>query len=113
MTSGKFAAAWSETLAESIWQNELLHSTLENATLFNEFPDTRLGKQFEWVSKAIKGKDDLGLDRCAFYLRMGGFDTHFDQEDYLGLRFEEINDAIETFVDEMRKQNMWEKVVLV
>merc|ERR1719276_47667 len=44
---------------------------------------------------------------------MGGFDTHFDQEDYLGLRFEEINDAIETFVAEMKAQKMWENVVIV
>jgi len=113
--SGLYGETWSQTLQNSIFQTELMKEALENATLFNEtlFPDSHLGRQFKMVAKAIEGRDTLGLDRCTFYLSMGGFDTHFDQEEILGTRFETISEAFEAFVKEMRGQGMWQNVAIV
>lgn len=115
LESGMFGETWSDTLQLSIYQTELLQAALENATLFNEtlFPASSLGRQFKMIAKAIKGKDDLGIDRGTFFMRIGGFDTHFDQEEILGSRFEDISSSIDGFVQEMKEQGMWQNVVLV
>ena len=114
--SGIFGETWSAYLQDSIFSTRLLQEALENATLGNETAFDEVGglaKSFKVISKAISSKDVLGIDRAFFYVRTGGFDTHSNQEDVLGSRFEHISSVLDVFVQEMKLQQEWKNVVIV
>merc|ERR1719277_1167952 len=61
----------------------------------------------------ISTRQDRQAERDFFFVSIGGFDAHSNSDETLNLKFEEINDAIEDFVNEMKGQNVFESVVLV
>jgi len=69
--------------------------------------------QFQAVSKLIKTKNVRGVDRDSFYIQMGGFDTHSDMITVLADRLIEMNNALQSFVEEMKAQGRWNDVVVV
>ena len=54
-----------------------------------------------------------GVDRDVFYVEQDGFDTHANMQSVLNDRVDEINDALGSFVVEMKAQGRWNDVVVV
>ena len=73
--SGLFSETWSNTLLQSIGENDLLFNMLSLTQLDTQFPETKLGKQLETIAKLIKSKDDRGTNRDVFYAKHGSYDT--------------------------------------
>jgi len=112
-TSGLFAETWSEKLYASIKQNKALNTALQSSSITETFPSTKLGKQLEMVSRMIEVHEERNKNRDVFFVSLGGFDTHSDIEDTLIEKFTEINDAIQSFVTEMKHQQKWDNVVMI
>ena len=70
-------------------------------------------RQLAQVAKVIKSRDVLGAERDGFFVEIGGFDTHSKFFDTLSSKFTEINDALESFVAEMKAQGVWDDVVVI
>lgn len=112
--SSIYGETWSDMLLQALDENKLLYNTLTQTTLnenFNQY--NYLSRQFEVVSKLIKSKDVRGVDRDVFYVQTGGFDTHADMIYRLADLGNGINDALGSFVNEMKAQGRWNDVVLV
>ena len=75
--------------------------------------DSLRSSVFNQISKVIKLRDQLKLERVGFTAEIGGFDTHgtFDSQTKVG--FEKINKVLQTFKEEMEAQNAWENVAVV
>jgi len=92
---------------------------LTATTVTSSFTDEDLSAQFKQISKVIKMHNDpatLNVDkveRAAFVTRLGGFDTHSDLAETLEKRMTTINDALTSFVAEMKTQGVWNDVVVV
>ena len=70
-----------------------------SGAISTEFPNSPLGRQLETVAKLIYSRDQLDMERQIFFVGIGGFDSHdnqnFDQPGLLG----GISESIAAFYD--------------
>ncbi|MDO6762939.1 DUF1501 domain-containing protein [Agarivorans sp. 1_MG-2023] len=78
--SHPLAKSYSDKLDTSIGNTEQLNTALESATEFTDvFSDSNLSKQLLAVAKTLSVQSQFGVGRQVFFVGMGGFDTHDDQ----------------------------------
>jgi uncharacterized protein (DUF1501 family) len=96
-----FEQAFVDTLKGSIDTQRLFNQAINDAPpLATAFPQSSLGNQLSTVARMIAARTTLGVKRQAFFVTLGGFDTHggdqpYDQANLLG----EVSDAIGAFHD--------------
>lgn len=79
---------------------DLVSGVLANAPeLTTAFPDSQLGTQLQTVARLIAVRDELAMQRQVFFVAMGGFDSHDNQNaDQPGL-LGDVSEAITAFYD--------------
>ncbi|MEO8133539.1 MAG: DUF1501 domain-containing protein [Betaproteobacteria bacterium] len=99
--SHMFEKAFVDTLKGSLETQRLFSQAIDDApAMATQFPRTGLGDQLATVARMIAARNLLGIKRQAFFVTLGGFDTHGngqrnDQQDLLG----EVSQAIGAFYD--------------
>ena len=95
----------SETLssADYIFQQSKLHPS--SAT----YPNTELGKNLKTISSLILSD----INTKVYYVSLGSFDTHVNQEAQQKRLFTEFNDAVKAFTTDMKMNNRFEDVMLM
>ncbi|WP_312716992.1 DUF1501 domain-containing protein, partial [Sphingobacterium multivorum] len=73
------------------------------------YPDSVLGKDLKTVSSLIKSD----INTQVYYLQVGSFDTHINQQQRQESLFHTINDAVVTFVDDLKKNGLFQHVMLM
>lgn len=73
------------------------------------YPDSVLGKDLKTVSSLIKSD----INTQVYYLQIGSFDTHINQQQRQESLFHTINDAVEAFVDDLKKNGLFQDVMLM
>ncbi|WP_194868299.1 DUF1501 domain-containing protein [Pseudoalteromonas sp. PPB1] len=80
-TSHPLASAYGSRLNGSIEHTLYMNTLLEEApVLATEFGESSLSAQLAAVAKTISIQSQLGAKRQIFFVSMGGFDTHDEQE---------------------------------
>ena len=111
--SGYFGKTWSELLDQALTQTETVLGALDGVQTTETFPNTKLGHQMKTVSQVIQRHDTLNMDRQFFMTEMGGFDTHSKVNETLYEKLPEVNDALTSFVKEMKALGEWDNVILI
>lgn len=95
----------SETLSSSeyIFRQSKLHPT--NAI----YPNTELGKNLKTISSLIMSD----INTKVYYVSLGSFDTHVNQEGQQKRLFTELNDAVKAFTADMKSNNRFEDVLMM
>ncbi|CAN5853307.1 DUF1501 domain-containing protein [soil metagenome] len=95
----------SETLssADYIFQQSKLHPTTES------YPGTELGKNLKTISSLIQSD----INTKVYYVSLGSFDTHVNQEAQQKRLFTELNDAVKAFTTDLKKNNRFQDVLLM
>ncbi len=93
-----------ETLssADYIFQQSRLHPT--NA----EYPKTDLGNSLKTIASLIFSE----INTKVYYVSLGSFDTHINQEAQQQRLFTEMNDAVKSFVNDLKGQHRFDDVLL-
>jgi uncharacterized protein (DUF1501 family) len=93
-----------ETLssADYIFQQSKLHPT--NA----EYPKTDLGGSLKIIASLIYSE----INTKVYYVSLGSFDTHINQDAQQQRLFTEMNDAVKAFVKDLKQQHRFEDVML-
>ncbi|MNK13855.1 hypothetical protein D3C87_319470 [compost metagenome] len=73
------------------------------------YPDSVLGKDLKTISSLIKSD----INTQVYYLQIGSFDTHINQQQRQESLFHTINDAVEAFVDDLKKNGLFQDVMLM
>ena len=73
------------------------------------YPKSGLAKNLEWISKLIKGN----LNSKVYYTSLGGFDTHDNQLSIHKNRLTELNDAVFSFYQDLKKSQQLQNVTIV
>ncbi len=81
--------------------------------LLNTFPETDLGRQLKLVSKLVQSNDCRGSDRDIFYVENGGWDHHSRLHYFQEFKFIELNDALNSFVNELKSHDKWVDTTIV
>lgn len=93
-----------ETLssADYIFQQSKMHPT--NA----EYPKTDLGNSLKTIASLIYSE----INTKVYYVSLGSFDTHINQDAQQNRLFTEMNDAVKAFVKDLKEQHRFEDVML-
>ena len=86
-------------------QKALAKSTVSDVV----YPKTGLAKNLEWISKLIKGN----LNSKVYYTSLGGFDTHDNQLAIHKNKLTELNDAVYSFYEDLKKSQQLQNVTIV
>ena len=93
-----------ETLssADYIFQQSRLHPS--NA----DYPKTELGNSLKTIASLIYSE----INTKVYYVSLGSFDTHINQEGQQQRLFTEMNEAVKAFVKDLKEQHRFEDVLL-
>lgn len=79
-TTHSLGSSYSGKLSKAVNNTEQLNSALVSANDFNEqFSDNHLSNQLKAVAKTLSVQEQFGINRQVFFVTMGGFDTHDEQ----------------------------------
>ncbi|MGN6801965.1 MAG: DUF1501 domain-containing protein [Ginsengibacter sp.] len=73
------------------------------------YPSTSLGKDLKTIASLILSD----INTKVYYLSLGSFDTHVNQENQQKRLFTELNDAIKAFVNDLKTNHRFEDVILM
>ncbi len=94
-----------ETLssADYIYQQSKVHPTSTT------YPATELGKNLKTISSLILSD----INTKVYYLSLGSFDTHVNQENQQKRLFTQLNDAMSVFVKDLKDNNRFQDVMVM
>jgi uncharacterized protein (DUF1501 family) len=95
----------SETLssADYIFKQSKLHPTSQT------YPSTNLGKDLKTIASLILSD----INTKVYYVTLGSFDTHVNQEGQQKRLFTELNDAVKAFTADLKKNNRFDDVLMM
>ncbi len=79
-------------------------------TLNTVFPNSQLGMQLQTVAKLIGNKDQLQMQRQIFFIGIGGFDSHDDQNQNQPGLLGGVSDAMSAFYAATEELNLADSV---
>ncbi len=86
-----------------------IQKAIAKSTTENSYPKTGLSKNLEWIARLIKGN----LNSKVYYTSLGGFDTHDNQLAIQEKKLTELNDAIFSFYQDLKKAQLLQNVTIV
>jgi cullin-associated NEDD8-dissociated protein 1 len=109
-----FADTWNDFLSSGISRSSDLKSVFDAADVSTDFDslDSDIASQLKQVSTVIASRGTLKSSLDLFNVEMGGFDTHNSFTTF-GDNMAVIDAALQAFVSEMKRQNIWDKVTVV
>lgn len=88
--------------ADYIFKQSRLHPSAET------YPNTDLGKGLKTIASLIFSD----INTKVYYISLGSFDTHINQEAQQKRLFTELNDAVKAFVKDLKANNRFNDVLL-
>jgi uncharacterized protein (DUF1501 family) len=98
-------------IADSVVEgsNEIQNAIAKSAASDVVYPKTALAKNLEWISKLIKGN----LNSKVYYTSHGSFDTHDNQLAVHKNKLTELNDAVFSFYEDLKKSKQLQNITIV
>ncbi len=97
-------------IANSVTEgSDEIQKAIAKSTTDNSYPKTGLSKNLEWIARLIKGN----LNSKVYYTSLGGFDTHDNQLSIQEKKLTELNDAIFSFYQDLKKAQLLQNVTIV
>lgn len=98
-----------QTLGSTINNSDYIFDKSKSVKTAEDYPNTKLGKDFKTVASLIKSD----INTQVYYLSIGSFDTHVNQNERQQKLFEEINGAVESFVADMKKNGLFDDILMM
>ena len=98
-----------QTLGETINNADYIFEKSKAKSTVAAYPDSALGKDFRTIASLIKSD----INTQVYYLQIGSFDTHINQRQRQEGLFRTINDAVEAFVGDLKKNGLFQHVMLM
>ena len=95
----------SETLSSA---NYIFQQSKKNPTAAT-YPATEMGKNLKTIASLIMSD----INTKVYYLSLGSFDTHVNQELQQKRLFTELNDAVKAFTADLKKNNRFDDVLMM
>lgn len=89
--------------------SEEIQKAIAKSTTEMSYPKTNLGKNLEWIARLIKGN----LKTKVYYTSQNGYDTHDNQLALHQRNLTELNDAIFSFYNDLKKAQLLQNVTIV
>ncbi|MCC7246080.1 MAG: DUF1501 domain-containing protein [Saprospiraceae bacterium] len=97
-----------KTLAETQASAAYLHEQYGKNRSTAVYPTTELGKHLKTIASLILSDTDTSV----YYVSLGSFDTHINQNGQQRRLFDELNGALAAFTAEMKANGKWNDVLV-
>jgi len=97
-----------KTMAETLSSADYIYQQSRRKPATAAYPATGLGKQLKTIASLILADTDTTV----YYVSLGSFDTHINQEGQQKRLFQEMNDALAAFIKELKSNGKWEDVLV-
>lgn len=98
-----------KTLSETLSSADYIFEQSKTHPSSQIYPSTETGKNLKTISSLIMSD----INTKVYYLSLGSFDTHVNQENQQNRLFTELNDAISAFVKDLKTNNRFQDVMLM
>jgi Uncharacterized protein conserved in bacteria len=98
-----------KTLAQTVSSADYIFEKSKFKPTKAEYPKTELGQNLKTISSLIFSD----INTKVYYLSLGSFDTHINQQAQQQRLFTELNDAVSAFAKDMKANNRFEDVLLM
>ncbi|MEY8759447.1 DUF1501 domain-containing protein [Chryseobacterium tongliaoense] len=98
-----------QTLGSTINNADYIFEKSKSKMTGQTYPNSQLGKDFKTVASLIKSD----INTQVYYLSVGSFDTHVNQNDRQKKLFNDINEAVKAFVRDMKSNGLFENILLM
>ena len=89
--------------AEYIFKQSKIHPTAQT------YPNTGLGKDLKTIASLIFSD----INTKVYYVSLGSFDTHVNQDNQQKRLFTELNDAVKAFTADLKSNNRFDDVLMM
>ena len=89
--------------ADYIYQQSKVHPTSQT------YPNTELGKDLKTIASLIFSD----INTKVYYVSLGSFDTHVNQDNQQKRLFTELNDAVKAFTTDLKSNNRFNDVLMM
>lgn len=97
-----------KTLSETLSSADYIYQQSKKYQPQN-YPATGLGKNMQTIASLILSD----ITTKVYYVSVGSFDTHINQQNQQSRLFKEINDAMSAFVKDLKANNRFQDVMLM
>ncbi len=97
-----------KTLAETLSSADYIYRQSRMHPSSMQYPDSSLGQSLKTIASLIFSE----ISTRVYYVSLGSFDTHFNQEATQKRLFAELNDAVKAFTDDMKKNGRFDDLLL-
>ena len=112
--SNVYQRSFSDVQQRAFEFSDRVNASLENAHSFNALPDedneSILSSQLRTVAKIISQRSALTMSRQIFFVQLGGFDTHDNQNIEQPELLADVSRSLKSFYDAMGEINMQDAV---
>ncbi|MDO8365340.1 MAG: DUF1501 domain-containing protein [Saprospiraceae bacterium] len=97
-----------KTMAETLSSANYLFEQSRQKPTAAIYPATGLGKDLKTIASLILADTDTSV----YYVSLGSFDTHINQEPQQKRLFQELNDALSVFATDLKANGKWNDVLV-
>jgi uncharacterized protein (DUF1501 family) len=98
-----------KTMSETISSADYIFQQSKLRPSTTDYPKTELGNSFKTIASLVFSD----INTKVYYVSLGSFDTHINQQNQQQRLFKEMNDAIAAFTKDMKQNNRFEDVMLM
>jgi uncharacterized protein (DUF1501 family) len=98
-----------KTLSETLSSADYIYQQSRRHPSSQLYPGTELGKNLKTISSLILSD----INTKVYYVSLGSFDTHVNQENQQKRLFTELNDAVSAFVKDLKNNNRFQDVTIM
>ncbi len=98
-----------KTMANTISSAEYIYNQSKNYSSSVLYPNNELGKSFKTIASLIFSN----INTKVYYVSLGSFDTHTNQQSQQQRLFKEMNESITAFVKDLKQNNKFDDVMLM
>jgi uncharacterized protein (DUF1501 family) len=96
-----------KTMAETISSADYIFKQSRLHPSAATYPNTELGKNLKTIASLIFSD----INTSIYYVSLGSFDTHINQQAQQQRLFKEMNDAVEAFINDLKAANRFNDVL--
>jgi uncharacterized protein (DUF1501 family) len=97
-----------KTLADTLSSAEFIYQQSRLRPSTTSYPNTALGRSLKTIASLMFSD----ISTRVYYVSLGSFDTHINQEFTQKRLFTELNDAVKAFTDDVKKQGRFDDLLL-
>lgn len=97
-----------KTMAETLSSADYIFKQSKVRPSTAQYPNTNLGKDLQTIASLIYSD----INTKVYYVSLGSFDTHVNQQQQQQRLFKEMNDAVGAFVKDLKANNRFNDVLL-